>query len=408
MMKSAGRIQPPHPPGRRMMAVLALLAGLAAPLIWGSLGAQTLAWATAASEFELRSTENTEPVSAEAGPLNAPATPPEATYPSALAPPKTSGPLLVRVRLDLHDINDLDDSAENFEFSGVLTLTWNDPRLAFDPDLEGVDEKIYTGNFQFDEISPGWYPQMVLINESGMYEKNWVVLRIQPDGTARLIETVNAIAESKLEMHRFPFDDQRLEAVFLVLGFDRDEVRLVADNGSADTDAAGLIKIPQWEVRMIRSAVQDVAAPYAGRSGLASAFVVSIDVKRQPFFLMRLVVFPLVLIVVLSFTVFWMDRSSLGDRISVSFIGILTAVAYLMVTSDQMPRIAYVTLIHGFLNLSMIIMVLTVVINLIVGALEQKGQLERALRIDHVCRWAFPAAYFSLVLLMTAIALIFY
>ena len=52
------------------------------------------------------------------------------------------------------------------------------------------------------------------------------------------------------------------------------------------------------------------------------------DVKRQPLFMLRLVVIPLCLIVMLSWSVFWMDRSSVGDRMAVSFVGILTAVAY--------------------------------------------------------------------------------
>lgn len=56
-----------------------------------------------------------------------------------------------------------------------------------------------------------------------------------------------------------------------------------------------------------------------------------------------------------------MDSSSLGDRISVSFIGVLTAVAYLLVTSDQLPHISYVTLMHGFVNVSFMTMCATVV-----------------------------------------------
>jgi len=332
---------------------------------------------------------------------------PKATYPVALAPPMATGPLSVRARLDIGDINDLNDSEESFEFTGVMTLIWKDPRQAFDPAVEGVHEKIYTGNFQFDEISPGWYPQLVLVNESGLFETSGVMLRVQPDGTSTLIETVNAVAESKLYMRRFPFDSQRLEAVFQVLGFDNHEVQLVAEAGTA-TAPHTLVQIPQWEVKGIGSSVQDRAAPYAGRSGVASTFVVTIDVQREPFYLMRLVIFPLMVIVLLSFTVFWMDRSSLGDRVSVSFIGILTAVAYLMVTGDQMPHIAYITLIHGFLNLSLIIMTLTVVVNLIVGALDHRGESERSNRIDHLCRWAFPLAYFCMLGVMTASAFIFY
>ena len=75
----------------------------------------------------------------------------------------------------------------------------------------------------------------------------------------------------------------------------------------------------------------------------------SVDVDRDSFYIRRLVTFPLIVIVLLSFSVFWMDRSSLGDRISVSFIGILTAVTYQLLVNDVLPPISYVTLMHGFL-----------------------------------------------------------
>jgi hypothetical protein len=68
-----------------------------------------------------------------------------------------------------------------------------------------------------------------------------------------------------------------------------------------------------------------------------------------------------VVIVVLSIAVFWMNRSSLGDRLSVSFIGILTSVSYQLVVSDSMPRISYVTFMDGFVNVSFLT---TVLINL--------------------------------------------
>ena len=51
------------------------------------------------------------------------------------------GPVVVRARFELHDINEINDGAETFEFTGVLTLTWHDPRQAFDPAVVGVEKK---------------------------------------------------------------------------------------------------------------------------------------------------------------------------------------------------------------------------------------------------------------------------
>ena len=74
--------------------------------------------------------------------------------------------------------NEIDDEKETFEFAGVLTLRWHDKRQVFDPSAAGVDEKVYQGGYQFDEVFTGWFPQVVLVNESGLYETDGVVLRV--------------------------------------------------------------------------------------------------------------------------------------------------------------------------------------------------------------------------------------
>ncbi|MBX3733079.1 MAG: hypothetical protein KF791_10840 [Verrucomicrobiae bacterium] len=327
-----------------------------------------------------------------------------ASPPFLLAPPPQDGPVVVHARFDLHDINEVNDGSETFEFTGALTLEWQDPRQAFDPAVVGVEEKIFTGDYQFNELATGWYPQVVLANVSGLYQKTGVVLRVRPDGRSTLIETMNAAAESEFDMRRFPFDSQRLEAIFEVLGFDADQVRLQVDADASRL--AGRGSVPQWTITSTAVSARDLSSADAGRSGASSALLLHVDVERQSWFVRRLVVAPLVVIVLLSFSVFWMDRASLGDRVSVSFIGILTVVAYQLVTSEQLPRIAYVTVIHGFLNISFLTMCATVVVNLVVGKMDQRGQSALGDRVDRICRWAFPLVYFTLIGVLMLVELV--
>jgi len=328
-----------------------------------------------------------------------------ATY--LLGPPNNGGPVVVRAAFQLLNIDEIDNEAETFQFTGVLTLTWQDKRQTFDPDKEGVQEKIYQGNYQFNEISPAWYPQVVLANESGMYEKHGVLLRIQPDGTSTLIETVNAIAEVDLKMRRYPFDSQRLDAVFEVFGFDSGEVVFEAESKAVDSSWKKL-RISQWQLDSIRSSTDEQIAPYVGKRDTTSTFTVSMEVQRKPFFIIRLVVIPLSLIVVLSWSVFWMERSSLGDRINISFIGILTAVAYQNVVGDILPHISYFTLMNAFLNLSFLVMCASVVENLTVGVYDKQGKSDIGDLIDYRCRWIFPLVYFGLLLLALMVVLMFF
>lgn len=320
-------------------------------------------------------------------------------------PPTGGAPVSVTARFDLHDINQIDDDAETFEFSGLMTLEWTDPRRAFQPGSDGVGERVYTGDYQFNEISPAWYPLIVLVNESATLERGGVSLRVRADGSCTMVQTINAVAKTDLNMRTYPFDRHRLTAVFGVLGFGPDSVSLVPAAAPDGASLGGGLTVPQWDVTGVGLTID----PSATREQIAARMtmiVLQVDVRRQAFFILRLVVLPLALIVCLSFAVFWMDRSSLGDRISVSFIGILTGVTYQLVMSQSMPQISYPTLMHAFLYLSFLTMCATVVINLAVGAMDKAKRYEVGDRIDYTCRWIFPAGYLCVLVALATIALI--
>jgi hypothetical protein len=189
-------------------------------------------------------------------------------------------PAAVRAEFHLLDIQKVNDDDETFEFSGVLTLIWQDSRQSFDPTLTGVDEMIFHGGYQFNELAPAWYPQAVITNAADVQETQGVLLRVQPDGTSKLIQTVNATVRSPLNLRLYPFDLQRLLIIFEILGFDDSEVAIAA--GKITDDREG-IQIPQWDLMDITASTTALAAPYAGSNGRSSALVVELDVKRQRF-----------------------------------------------------------------------------------------------------------------------------
>lgn len=324
---------------------------------------------------------------------------------NALPPGKR--PVDVIVSFDLREIDHIDDDEESFEFTGVLKLSWNDPRQVFDPVIAGVDEKIYQGDFQFNELFSGWFPQLILVNESGHYEKRGVLLRVRPDGSVSLFETINAVAKVDLDLRRYPVDQQQLDALFHVLGFDSNEIvlRLDYDYDYDNPDFKVSIKMPQWQLTKISASIGTRKTPLIDKDASTSTFTTSIHVQRDSFFIIRLVILPLMIIVILSWSVFWMDKSSLGDRLSISFIGILTAVTYQVIMSEILPRISYVTLINdGFLAISFFIMTMTVLVNLRVGYLDRGGNSLAGDRLDLHCRWIFPLVYFSSLAVIAVIA----
>ena len=315
-----------------------------------------------------------------------------------LSPPDQDGPIEVLVDFQLHNINGINGKSETFEFTGALTLRWVDPREAFDPEVAGVEEKFFQGQYQFNEVATGWYPQVVLVNEGGTYLRSGVQLRIKPDGTSVVTEKITAVAEVNFDMRPFPFDAHRLEAVFAVLGHDSDEVVLRADPGGVDVMRQVLV--PEWTLHGYSLTARRLPQEDAAGSAVSSVAVLGIDVTREAVYTRRIITLPMAIIVLLSFSIFWMDMSSLGDRNSISFIGILTGVAYQHIVVDRVPPVSYFTFMHGFLFLSFLIMSATVPINLLVSNMDKKGKTDVGDRIDRRCRWIFPLVYFGSIVLL--------
>jgi hypothetical protein len=101
-------------------------------------------------------------------------------------------------------------------------------------------------------------------------------------------------------------------------------------------------------------------------------------------------------------SIFWVDIDSLADRLNVAFVGVLTIVAYQFVVIDNMPRMSYLTLTDVILLISFVTMSLTIPQSLVIYGLVRKGEEQRAQRIDHISRWAFPLGYMAMLVMLVA------
>jgi len=323
-------------------------------------------------------------------------------------PPDHDGPVRVSLGFFLSDVNEVDERTERFEFEAILTQKWRDPRLAFNPEAAGVRERTYQGDYQFAEVFPGWWPQLILANESGAFETQSVLVRVAPDGSVTLVSEIHAIAEMPMALRRFPFDRQGFEAVFEVLGYGANRVVLVPDLETTGGLEQG-VKIAQWDLLGVRLEAREYDPVYEDlHAGALSQIAVILDMARRPAHMLKIVVLPLVFLVMLTFCVFWMDRESLGDRMDISFIGILSVVAYQIIVSDAMPGIAYFTLMNGFLYSTYLVLAAGVVVNLAVSRMDRSGRSAQGDRIDRISRWAVPAGFVGVNALSAAYFLTFH
>ena len=129
---------------------------------------------------------------------------------------------------------------------------------------------------------------------------------------------------------------------------------------------------------------------------------VEVEVTREYGFYILKVGVPLVLIVVLSWAVFWMKDEPMAGRIRISSTGVLTIVAFQFAVGGNLPRVPYLTLLDRVMIVSFMLIAITVLQSILVAHYEERD-VSRARRIDRVSRWVFPLLY--VVLLAAAVRL---
>lgn len=315
--------------------------------------------------------------------------------------PPTS-PTRVKCGLLVLDVIDIDDVNESLEVELALLASWHDPRLAFDPVEEGTPYKLYQGDFQFAELFHGWWPQFLIVNQVGRGDTSAITIRVFPDGTVRYAEQRNATLETPMSLHDYPFDTQRLRVLLVPFGNTAEQVLLEVDDEYQKTTEEHVrhdsqVNVAGWDLQDLDMQADEAHLAVGTGIRAISRIVTTITFERRSWQLVWQMLFPMLVIVSMIWSIFWIDIESLADRLNVSFIGILTIVAYQFVVMDNMPRMSYLTFTDTLLLVSFVTMSATIPQSLFIHSLVRQGRQRDAMAIDRLCRWIFPIAYTLLV-----------
>lgn len=311
-------------------------------------------------------------------------------------------PTRVRCGLMILDVVGINDVEETFEAEIALVANWHDPRLAFDPKAEGTNQKIFQGDFQFAEIFTGWWPQLLIINQVGRGDTNAIKIEVNPDGTVTYLEQRNVLLETPMSLYDYPFDTQRLRALMVPFGNTSDEVILEVDERYCEATNSYVqqeqgVNVAGWDLLRLDMAADETRLDLGGSKQIFSRIVSTITLERRSGQIVWDIIFPLLVLVSMVWSIFWLDCESLSDRLNISFIGVLTIVAYQFVVIDHMPRMSYLTFTDTLLLGSFLITTATILQSLFLGSLIRHGHRETAETIDWHCRWIFPATYLLLI-----------
>ena len=322
-----------------------------------------------------------------------------------MIPKPEDGPLEVRTGFHLIDITNVDEPNEEIEFEGAIVLKWSDPRQAYDPaelGLGDVDQaeilgripfRVYQGDYAVKEVYQGWRPHVRISNGIGDRSPHNMFIGVYPDGTVAYAEYFHAKVETPMDLRTFPFDSQRLEVYLHPYNYQNREVALVYDPGMSGTwgQDRGIAEWTKQGINITEKTAEYVRA--GGDKHLFSELVIDINIGRRPGHIIFSIVLPLLILVALSWCIFWMDEETIASRVNISLVGILSVVAYYFVVLNNVPKIPYLTMMDAFMISTFLTLAATVVISFVVDKQNRAGRKRIGDKVDYVCRWAFPLGY---------------
>jgi hypothetical protein len=139
-----------------------------------------------------------------------------------------------------------------------------------------------------------------------------------------------------------------------------------------------------------------VDLPIEENDAPVKGMVFSLDVKRDTSYFKYKVILPLVLIVMMSWMVFWIDPSLVATQISVSVTAMLTIIAYRFALAGLIPRLAFLTSLDYFVLVSTLAVFICMIEVLYTAHLATSDQLKKARQIDRHARWVLPLIFVGL------------
>jgi hypothetical protein len=256
-------------------------------------------------------------------------------------------------------------------------------------------------HYPLDQI---WTPRVSIANETNsVVRKLPESAEVEPDGTVIYRQRYVGSFTQPLRLQSFPFDRQSFRIQFVAIRYQPNEVVFVADENwihDGLQKAAGIsrsITLPDWTVDRW-NAKPDV---YALTPGLQySGYVFEFTASRNVEHYILKVILPLVLIVMMSWSVFWTEPTNSNTQFSIAVTSMLTLIAYRFAVDIQLPRLPYMTRLDVFFLVSTLLVFLSLIEVLVTTILDNNDQLARAKKLDRYCRVIFPAV-FLLVSILT-------
>jgi hypothetical protein len=281
--------------------------------------------------------------------------------------------------IDIADISDVDRHV-TVDFS--LLMRWRDTRLAVGSEEGGASLR----RFKLTDV---WNPHVLFLNQRRLFKEGEDTVTVDPEGRVRYEQRYVGNISFDLDLRDFPFDSHTV-SIGLVSGtYGPDEVAFVID--PTETGRAEYFSIVDYDIGPGRTQVGTYY--FAPRHQDYSALYYTFRAERYSAFYVWKVIVPLVLIVAMSWMVFWIDPSQMGPQIGISTASVFTLIMFQFNLGRLVPRVPYIMRID-ILSFGAIVLVFMALLEAMMStAAVRLGRESLGRKMDLWSRFVFPAVF---------------
>jgi len=297
-------------------------------------------------------------------------------------------PREVKIGLILADLSEVRGAEQAFSADVVLLSTWHDPSLA--DDLEEVRTL---------DLGDVWHPTLVILNQRSASASMPEEVTVRPDGTVTYFQRYSGLFSVPMDLREFPMDRQDFYIWLVAPVRAGARVTLVPDESLAALRTESL-SISDWSIGEPSLTVMPFQMTPGAPSNPGIRLTVS-GARLLPYYLIQVVI-PLLAIVLMGWSVFWIAPSIVPTRVGVLVTTMLTLIAYRFMLANYVPRLSYLTRLDWFMVGATVLVVLTL-FTMAAAAYLVRHEREAAVnRIDRVGRVAYPLlfALYSIIAFM--------
>ncbi|XP_060816717.1 gamma-aminobutyric acid receptor alpha-like isoform X1 [Bombus pascuorum] len=276
-------------------------------------------------------------------------------YDNSVRPDFGGPPATVEVDIMVRSMGPISEVDMTYSMDCYFRQSWVDRRLAF----QGGKETLALSISMLARI---WKPDTYFYNGKHSYLHTITspnkFVRLYKDGRVLYSSRLTIKAGCPMNLENFPMDTQRCPLQFGSFGYTKRDV-IYKWNSARQVAIAEDMKLSQFDL------VANPTANYSASATLSHAeysmLLVYFHLQRHMGNFLIQVYGPCVLLVVLSWVSFWLNREATADRVSLGITTVLTMTFLGLEARTDLPKVPYPTALDFFVFLSFAFIFATII-----------------------------------------------